>query len=297
MPSDAPARPARARRPQAFLHVAEAFDLPSGLRRVVLEGPGYEAYQDSPAADRYAKLLIADPAFGLEPPYDMDLLRAERPEAMPSRRTYTVRGADAARRRLTIDFVVHGDEGVAGPWAQRASGGEVIALTGAGGAYSPEPGAPWHLLAGDRAALPAIGQALERMPWDARGHVVIEAPADIDLGLSLPERMRLHVVEPAGGHEGDHAADGAVAGAGEHAARREPLVDAIRALDWLDGSPQAFVHGERGAMKFARRHLLAERGVDRSMLSLSAYWARGRAEDAFQAEKQQPIGRLDDDAR
>ena len=37
-------------------------------------------------------------------------------------RTYTVREWDG--ERLTIDFVVHGDEGVAGPWALPAQPGD-----------------------------------------------------------------------------------------------------------------------------------------------------------------------------
>lgn len=282
-PNDRPARPPRPPRPQAVLHVAEAFDLPSGLRRVILEGPGIVHYEDKPFADRYAKLLIADPELGLEPPYDLERLRAERPEALPSRRTYTVRGADLDRRRLAIDFVVHGDAGVAGPWAARATGGEVIALSGAGGAYAPDLDADWHLLAGDLAALPAIAQAVERLPRDARGHVLIEADPGLELGLDAPSGVAVTRVAPAP----------AAAAAAEEGERPEPLVDALRELEWLPGAPHAFVHGERGAMKLARRHLLGERGLDRTRLSLSAYWARGRSEDRFQAEKQEPVGRLD----
>ena len=79
-------------------------------------------------------------------------------------RTYTVRSWAPAARELTLDFVVHGDEGLAGPWAQQAQPGQQVRFLGPGGAYSPSQDADWHLLAGDESALPAIAAALEAMP-------------------------------------------------------------------------------------------------------------------------------------
>lgn len=45
-------------------------------------------------------------------------------------------------------------------------------------------------------------------------------------------------------------------------------------------------------MKALRAYLHDERGVDRADLSLSAYWAYGREEDEFQAEKKLPVGQI-----
>ena len=45
-------------------------------------------------------------------------------------------------------------------------------------------------------------------------------------------------------------------------------------------------------MKSLRAYLHGEREVDRKAMSLSAYWAYGRAEDEFQAEKKSPIGQI-----
>ncbi|HET8880135.1 MAG TPA: SIP domain-containing protein, partial [Arthrobacter sp.] len=50
--------------------------------------------------------------------------------------------------------------------------------------------------------------------------------------------------------------------------------------------------GERGAMKSLREVFFAERGLVRGQVSLSGYWARGRVEDDFQAEKKLPIGKI-----
>ena len=45
-------------------------------------------------------------------------------------------------------------------------------------------------------------------------------------------------------------------------------------------------------MKKLRHFFYDEHGVDRRDMSLSAYWAYGRAEDAFQAEKRTDIGKI-----
>ncbi|PRC59436.1 NADPH-dependent ferric siderophore reductase, partial [Mycobacterium sp. ITM-2017-0098] len=82
-------------------------------------------------------------------------------------RTYTVRHADTQKREITVDFVVHGDHGVAGPWAASATPGQRLFVMGPSGAYAPHPDADWHLFAGDEAALPAISAALEALPDNA----------------------------------------------------------------------------------------------------------------------------------
>ncbi len=45
-------------------------------------------------------------------------------------------------------------------------------------------------------------------------------------------------------------------------------------------------------MKAARRELFEVRGLERAQVSLSGYWARGRTEDVFQAEKKLPVGQI-----
>ena len=77
----------RPQKPQAILEVVDAWDLPSGLRRVVLGGDGFAQYQDNEFSDRYVKFLFANEQ--LEPPYDLDAIRATQPELLPKRRTYT----------------------------------------------------------------------------------------------------------------------------------------------------------------------------------------------------------------
>ena len=166
------ARPAR---PQAVLAVLGREQLSPHTVRITAGGPGFEALRMNEFTDKYAKILFVDPALGLTPPYDLAALRESLPPAQqPVTRTYTLRRADPQRQELTIDFVVHGDEGIAAPWAARAEPGDVLTMSGAGGAYRPDPASDWHLLAGDESALPAICSALEALPDDARGLAYLE---------------------------------------------------------------------------------------------------------------------------
>lgn len=136
--------------------------------RVVLGGEGMAEFTAGEYSDHYVKLVFPRPGVSYPEPFDIAQIRAEFPrDQWPSTRTYTIRAWDPATRELTVDFVVHGDEGLAGPWAAAAQPGEEIFLLGPGGAYAPEATADWHLLAGDESAL-AGHRGLPRP--DARGH-------------------------------------------------------------------------------------------------------------------------------
>ena len=63
-------------------------------------------------------------------------------------------------------------------------------------------------------------------------------------------------------------------------------IGAKRAAPWPAGRVQAFVHGETTAVRALRPHVLGERGVPASLLSISGYWRRGAEAEVFQAEKQ-----------
>ncbi|QCU79058.1 siderophore-interacting protein [Citricoccus sp. SGAir0253] len=276
-PAPAARRP-RQPKPTVVLEVVAAERLGPHLVRLTLGGEGFAVYQDKDATDKYVKLLFADPALGLEMPYDLEALRQRlTPEQMPVRRTYTVRSVDPDAGTLTIDFVVHGEDGLAGPWAAAARPGDRVCFTGPGGMYRPDPAADWHLLAGDESALPAIGAALEAMPADAVGQAIIEvAGPEDEIGLSVPAGITVTWL-----HRG-----------GEFTPETTGLAAAVIDAEWREGTVQVFAHGEREMVKDLRRYLADVRGVDRRQMSLSAYWAHGRAEDAFQAEKREPIGQI-----
>lgn len=226
------------------------------LVRITLGGDGFAQFEDRPETDKYAKLKFTGA------------------DGLPVTRTYTIRRVDHEARTLTIDFVVHGDEGLAGPWAAAAQGGERLSLMGPGGGYSPDADADWHLLAGDLSAVPAIAAALEALPVDAVGTAVIEIDGpEAEIPLSAPAGVTVVWLVDAS-HDPEH------------------LAAALRNVEWREGRVQVFAHGERESMKAIRRVLFDERGLERGQVSLSGYWARGRTEDRFQAEKREPIGQI-----
>jgi NADPH-dependent ferric siderophore reductase len=272
--SDAPRE--RRARPQAVLHVQRREQLNAHLVRIVAGGPGMAQFRPNDFTDKYVKLLFVDAELGLTPPYDLDELRASLPpEQRPVSRTYTVRSVDLDAQQLTLDFVTHGEEGLAAPWAAQAEPGDVLTLSGAGGAYRPNPDVDWHLFAGDESALPAISSALEALGHDASGIAYLEtADAGHYLDAAVPTGVDVVWLERP-----------------EPGAQPQLLADAISAGPWPAGRVGVFAHGERESMKAARAALRG-RLSDQDELSLSGYWAYGRTEDRFQAEKREPVGRI-----
>ena len=270
------ARRARPARPQAILTVQHREWLSPHTVRITAGGPGFDALRMNEFTDKYAKIIFVDSGLGLTPPYDLAALRESLPsDQQPVSRTYTLRRADVQRQQLAIDFVVHGDEGIAAPWAAHAEPGDILTMSGAGGAYHPDPGSDWHLFAGDESALPAICSALEALPGDARGLAYLETsdPGEY-LDAMLPSGMEvtwLHRPQPG--------------------SQPRLLADALLAGPWLSGQADVFAHGERESMKAVRSALKSRLG-DGDRLSLSGYWASGRTEDVFQSEKRQLIGQI-----
>ncbi|MEN0130739.1 MAG: siderophore-interacting protein, partial [Brevundimonas sp.] len=111
----------RARTAPVLGHVVRTSRLTPSLVRVVIGGAGLAAFVPSPHADSYVKLVFL-PA-GERPllpdgRLDIDTVRAALPEDVaPRLRAYTVRAFDPVALELTLDVVVHGDAGLAGPWA------------------------------------------------------------------------------------------------------------------------------------------------------------------------------------
>src|SRR6185312_11525172 len=101
--------------------------------------------------DAYVKIAFVNRGVDvgeLAQPLTLDSFNALPAEQRPTVRTYTVRDVDTERREISIDFVVHGQHGVAGPWAAAATPGQPAYLMGPSGAYAPDPAADWHLFAG-----------------------------------------------------------------------------------------------------------------------------------------------------
>ncbi|WP_424214606.1 siderophore-interacting protein [Streptomyces sp. BI20] len=237
--------------------------------RVVLGGDSLAGFGAGEFTDHYVKILFPAPGARYAEPWDLARIRADHPrEEWPRQRAYTVRHWDPVALELTIDFVVHGDEGLAGPWAARVTPGEKVRFLGPGGAYAPSPAADWHLLIGDESALPAIAATMERMPRGARvlALVEVDSPAD-QQPIGTPDGVTPIWLHRAGRPVG------------------APLLEAVRALRFPAGSVHAFVHGEAGVVKELRRHLRLERGIGRESMSISGYWRHGHTDEGWRAIK------------
>jgi NADPH-dependent ferric siderophore reductase len=257
----------RPRRRSKITTVLETERLSPHLIRVVVGGEDLDGFGVGEFTDHYVKLHIPPPGAAYDAPFDTEEVKERHPrEQWPRVRTYTVRDWDAEQRRLTIDFVVHGDEGVAGPWAAGAKPGDVLQLMGPGGGYTPSPDAAWHLMVGDLAAVPAIAASLLRVRAGAPVHVIIEVPGPED-EIALETPGDLHLTWLHGDGTGD------------------ALAGAVRDLEFPAGDVHAFVHGEAAVTREIRRHLVLDRGIPREQLSASGYWKAGRDDEAWRAEK------------
>ncbi|RVX40269.1 NADPH-dependent ferric siderophore reductase [Nonomuraea polychroma] len=237
--------------------------------RVVVGGDGLADFATSGLTDHYVKIVFPYEGVRYPEPFSVKACRETMPrEHWPRLRTYTVRAWDPDTRELTLDFVVHGDEGLAGPWADRAAPGDVVLLLGPGGGYAPDPEADWHLLVGDESALPAIAASLEALPEGALAHVLLEVDGPEDeLKLDTAADARIAWL-----YRGDRPVG-------------EVLVKAVCELEFPDGDVHAFVHGEAGFVKQLRRHLRLERGVSLDRLSISGYWRAGVDDEGWRALK------------
>jgi NADPH-dependent ferric siderophore reductase len=239
--------------------------------RVVVGGSALAGLGVGEYTDHYVKVLFPPPGVGYPEPFDVAAIRETRPrEEWPVVRTYTIRRWLPEAQEMWVDFVVHGDEGIAGPWAAHAQPGDPFRFMGPGGGYAPKPDAGWHLLAGDESALPAIATALDGMPAGARVKAFIE------------------VADPTEEQKLATAADAEITWL--HRGARpvgEALIAAVRGLEFPPGEVQAFVHGEATFVKDLRGHLRLDRGLPMGQLSISGYWRRGMNEDGWQSTKRE----------
>jgi NADPH-dependent ferric siderophore reductase len=239
------------------------------MRRVWFTGADLFCLRELPFTDHYVKILFPPRGADYRWPFDPDAVKASEPAHLwPVTRTYTVRSYDVQRNELAIDFVVHGDEGLAGPWAARAEAGQQIGFFGPGGAYAPDGTADGHLLVGDEAAIPAICATLDRLGDDARAVVYLEV--DGPQGhqhISASPSVEVVWVHRSGRPYGD------------------ALAEVVRDRGVPDGDVQAFVHGNADMIRQLRRYLFGEIGFNRKRVSMSGYWRTGQTEDGWQATK------------
>jgi NADPH-dependent ferric siderophore reductase len=211
-------------------------------------------------------------------------------------RTYTVRAVRREPREVDVDIVRHHGTGPASRWAEAAGPGDQLGLIGPDAGYPGDHGGvdfrppaarETLLLAGDETAVPAICAILERLPGDARGEALLEVPDPADtLPVTAPPGVRVSWLPRDGAAHGGRLIPAVQAALADRPATPAPLddVDVDRELLWevpsgaCGGDLYAWLAGEAGVIRTLRRHLVADRGLDRGAVAFMGYWRLGRAE-------------------
>ncbi len=251
-----------------LIEVARVEDITPHMRRITFAGPGVAEYASVPGRVPNIKLVFPRANGRLEVPARNGWGRLAWPDPTVKQqvRTYTVRRLDPETAEMDIDFVKHGDEGLASGWAEHARPGDVIAAAGAGGVTAGE--ADWYLVVGDETALPAIGRMLEHMREDATGVALIEVADEHEQqDLRHPEGVEIRWIHRHGAPAGT----------------TDQLFDAATAVKIPGGDVTKFawVSAESKTVLAMRKWLRNEAGFDRKATLVIGYWRRGMTETGY----------------
>ena len=260
--------------------VEEVVRLTPSMVRVVLGGDGLADFEPTPYTDQYVNALFVPDGASYTAPFDVDEVRGGPPEHRPMGRRYTIRSWNPETRQVAIDFVVHGDVGFAGRWANNAKVGDTLQIVGPSGAYAPSDTADWHLMVGDESALPAIAASLERVrPGVPVVAIVVVDGPEHELPLDSPGSLDLRWV-----HRDAASGDA------------DPLLAAVVGATFPAGIVDVFVHGEAAEVRSVRRHLLGDRGIPKNGSSISPYWRRTLTDEQWRAIKGDWVREMNDEA-
>ncbi|MCM3781173.1 siderophore-interacting protein [Microbacterium hydrocarbonoxydans] len=162
---------------------------------------------------------------------------------------------------LDVEFAVHGDAGVAAPWAANAPLGSSIGVGGPRGSavITGEPGS-WFLV-GDETAIPAIRRFSALIPAGAPARIIVETvSAEHEVDIDAP-------VEVEWRHRGDAPSGSALIA----------LLEGLTHADAVGADSFVFIAAEQSVVKPGRA-LLERWGIDTGKAVVKGYWKRGEAE-------------------
>ena len=241
------------------------------LLRVVLAGGTLDQFEGAAATDAYINARFPAAGSPVTVPFSQEDLAGLHDEHRPRPRRFTIRDWDPDQQLLSIDFVVHGDAGYAGSWAQRAEPGDRLQFDRPGGSYQPSPDVDWHLLVGDESAIGAIGASLQSLRADARAFVfAVVEKRGYEIDLPRADGVAIKWLYRA-----------------EAAKSENWVAEAVAATDFPQGTFDIFVHGEAEEVRAVRRHLAVDRGLDLSDASISPYWRRRHTDEDWRKVKRQ----------
>lgn len=226
--------------------LAERTWLASDYVRVRLVGADLEGFS-SPGSDDHMRLFFPE-----RMPDSVEELRAS-----PSREYTPVAWGDDW---LDVEFAVHGDSGIAAPWAAKAPIGSAIGVGGPRGSAILTGRPDSWLLIGDETAIPAIRRFAASI-GDAPARIAIEVrDAAQEIEIDAPVAVEWL-------HRGDDPEGSAII----------RFLDGLTAQERPQGHPFVFIAAEQSVVKPGRA-LLSRWDVDASTAVVKGYWKRGEAE-------------------
>ena len=186
----------------------------------------------------------------------------ESSDARARMRTYTIRAVRPSAKEFDVDFVMHGDHGVTGPWAAGARLGDCVAVSRPGSPKLITEQADWFLVVADMAAIPAAAAGLETLDNSALGDVYFEILSGYDRQeIRVPPGVKLHWIIKS-----------------EPQLRSDELIERVRGTHWYDGNPSVFVAGEFSTVAALRPYFRDERKTSKELTYISSYWKVGLIE-------------------
>lgn len=235
--------------------VAAVEDLTPRMRRITLADDGL---RDLPVEAPGEIITLLWPANGEplvlpEQGWRFPAGVAERQHA----RNYTVRSWEPGSDQVVVDFVVHGDHGLASRWATAAEPGHELGYAGSRLHWIPAEDDGWTLLVGDETGLPALAAIAEDLPAGARAIAVVEVhDAAERQPIDSAADLDVHWLHRDGAHAGETSL----------------LAEAVRGLELPEGPGRAWGGGEALSMRDVRRHLKDERGMAAADTKVLGYW-------------------------
>ncbi len=120
-----------------YAEVKTVTRLSPNMMRIVFDGGDLESFENTPYTDQYINAYFVPENAPYTVPFDLEEARSLGDAFRPRPRRFTVRKWDQSSKQLTVDFVVHGDQGYAGTWALIASACDRLQFNGPNGSYSP----------------------------------------------------------------------------------------------------------------------------------------------------------------
>jgi NADPH-dependent ferric siderophore reductase len=239
----------------SLLTVTSIEPLTPRMTRMTFSGPGLGEIGTWP--DQQLKLLFPRPGGSAHVSDAPDVgtwyqaYMAMPEDERPWMRGFTVRSL--VEGVLTVDFVLHGDNGPASAWAASAQVGDVLGRFGPSPDYARPLGtADLLVFAGDETALPAIASLLELLPSQQQRLVFVEVADPVE-EQDVPGVRWIH--RSAG----------------------EDLVSVVTAVE-VEPPAWVWLGGEASAVRALRRHFVGL-GVSKKDIEFAGYWRRALTQD------------------